>query len=109
VGQLARGGRMDEAAVVPAQRAWADRGGWLGHGRGSELGRGWQPRLASTRGGEGVLGRGGRGQVGQPGGEGRDVPFSFSLLISLSSLFYSLYQFKSNFLLNTCSTKSLIK
>jgi hypothetical protein len=63
------------------------RGGWLG----------------CARSGEGS-------QVGQPGRDGRDGPFSFSLLFYLSPLlFYSLYQFKSNSIINACSTGSFLK
>jgi hypothetical protein len=50
-----------------------------------------------------------RGQLGQPGKEGMGL-FLFFFPISLSFvLSYSLHDFKSNFLLNECSTKSLIK
>jgi hypothetical protein len=71
--------------------------------------------VGALAGGERRVSRGERAgprtsELGQPGGEGRDGPFSFSLLFSLSSLlFYSLYQFKSNSLLNACSTRSLVK
>jgi hypothetical protein len=66
----------------------------LGWGKGVRLGR---------RQGEGS-------QVGQPGRGKKGWVFSFSLLFSLSPLlFYSLYQFKSNSLINACSTESFIK
>jgi hypothetical protein len=69
-------------------------------GRGDGLGKGGR---LGRREGEGS-------QVGQPGRGKKGLAFTFSLLFSLSPLlFYSLYQFKSNSLINACSTESFIK
>jgi hypothetical protein len=52
------------------------------------------------------VGHGGRGQVGWLGGEGMDGLFPIPLYFLL---FYSLYHFKLNSLLNACFINSHIK
>jgi hypothetical protein len=66
--------------------------------------------------GAGQVGQVGRASMSPGGGEkcwadrGYWARFSFSIFsLCLFLLFYSLYHFKLNSLLNTCSTKSLIK
>jgi hypothetical protein len=72
--------------------AWSAGAGWA---------RGSVARWAAERG---------ESQVGQPGKGKKGWAFSFSLIFSLSPLlFYSFYQFKSNSLINACSTGSFIK
>jgi hypothetical protein len=85
----------------------------LGMGRGGALHGLWLGAL--ERGGPGEARRAGpprdgESQVGHPGRGNKGWAFSFSLLFSLSPLLlYSLYQFKSNSLINACSTGSFIK
>jgi hypothetical protein len=112
---LARAGRARASGLggggVGCARALA--AGREGGALGREVGRGAarRARQGKRRGASWSGPRAGEGsQVGQPGREGRDGPFSISLLFSLSPLlFYSLYQSKSNSLINACSTGSFIK
>jgi hypothetical protein len=86
---------------------------WVGHAREPAGGGRWATR--SGGGGKVRVGpprpraRGGGKWASREGKEGMGL-FLFFFLISLSFvLSYSLHDFKSNFLLNECSTKSLIK